>query len=52
MKQILLGYRLPKETVTAIMLLNKTKEMVYSPDEDTDFFDIVAGVLPEDTLVS
>ena len=45
-KQILLGYGLPKETVTAIMMLySNTKVKVHSPDGDIDFFDIVAGVL-------
>ena len=51
MKQILLAYGLPKETVTAIMMLyNNTKAMVYSPDGDTVCFDIIAGVLQGDTL--
>ena len=51
MEQILLAYGLPKETVIAIMMLYKnTKVKVCSPDGDTDFFDIVAGVLQEDTL--
>ena len=51
MKQILLVYGLPKETVTAIMMLNKnTKVKVCSPDGDTDFFDIVVGVLQGDIL--
>ena len=41
----------PKETVTVIMLLYKnTKAMVCSPDGNTDFFDIVTGVLQEDTI--
>ena len=41
----------PKETLTTIMMLYKnTKVMVRSPDRDTDFFDIVARVLQEDTL--
>ena len=31
-------------------LYKKTKAMVHSPDGDTDFFDIVAGVLRGDTL--
>ena len=49
MEQILLG--LPKETVAAIMILYRiTKEKVRSPDGDTDYFDIVAGVLQGDTL--
>ena len=30
-----------------MMLNNKTKVKVYSPDEDTGFFDIVAGDLQE-----
>ena len=43
MKQKLLAYGLPKETVTAITKLNKnTNVNVRSPDGDTDFFDIVA----------
>ena len=46
MEQILLAYGLPKETVAAIMILYKnTKVKVHSSDRDTDFFDIVAGVL-------
>ena len=51
MKQILLANGLPKETVTAIMMLYKnTKVKVHSLDGDTYFFDIVAGVLQGDTL--
>ena len=51
MDQILLAYGLPKETVAAIiMLYRNTKVKVRSPDEDTDYFDIVAGVLQWDTL--
>ena len=51
MEQILLAYGLPKETVTAIMMLYKnTKVKVHSLDGDTDYFDIVAGVLQGDTL--
>ena len=51
MEQILLAYGLPKETVEAIMMLYRnTKLKIYSPDGDTDYFDIVAGVLQEDTL--
>ena len=43
----------PKETFTDIMILDKImKVKVPSPDRDTDFFDIVAGVLPGDTLTS
>ena len=51
MEQILLAYCLPKETVTAIMILYRnTKVKVRSPDGDTDYIDIVAGVLQGDTL--
>ena len=51
MGQILLAYGLPKETVTAILMLYRnTKVKVCSPDGNTDYFDIVAGVLQGDTL--
>ena len=51
MEQILLAYSLPKETVAAIMILYRnTKVKVHSPDGDTDYFDIIAGVLQGDTL--
>ena len=51
MEQILLAYGLPEETVAAIMILYKnTKVKVRSPDGNTDYFDIVAGVLQGDTL--
>ena len=50
-EQILLAYGLPKETVTAIMMLYRnTKVKVHSPDEDTDYFEIVADVQQWDTL--
>ena len=49
MEQILLTYRLPKETVAAIMMLYRNTK-VRSPAGDTDYFDIVAGVLQRDTL--
>ena len=50
MEQILLVYSLPKETVAAIMILDKnTKVKVRSPDGDTDYSDIAAGVLQGDT---
>ena len=53
MKHIILAYGLPKETVAAIMMLYRnTKVKVRSPDGDTDYFDIVAGVLHGDTLAS
>ena len=50
MEQILLAYGLSKETVIAIMMLySNMKIKVCSQDRDTDFFDIVAGVLQGDT---
>ena len=49
MEQILLAYGTPKETVAAIMILYRnTKVKVRSPDGDTDYFDIVTGVLQGD----
>ena len=51
MEQILQAYGLPKETVAAITILYRnTKVKVRSPDGDTEYFDIVPGVLQEDTL--
>ena len=52
MEQILLAYGIPKETVAAIttILYGNTKVKVRSPDGDTEYFDIVAGVLQGDTL--
>ena len=51
MDKILLTYGLPKETVTDIMMLYwNMKVNIHSPDGDTDFFDIVSGVLQGDTL--
>ena len=51
MEQILLAYGIPKETVAAITILYRnTKVKVRSPDGDTEYFDIVAGVLQWDTL--
>ena len=51
MEQILLIYGHPKETVTTIMMLYRnTQVKVHSPDGDSDFFDIDAGVLQGDTL--
>ena len=45
MEQIQLAYGLPKETVAAITILYRnTKVKVRSPDGDTEYFDIVAGV--------
>ena len=51
MEQILLAYSLPKETVAAIMMQYKNmKVKVRSLDGDTEYFDVVAGVLQRDTL--
>ena len=51
MEQILLTYGLPKETIAAIMIFYRnTKMKVHSPDGDTDYFDIVAGVLQGNKL--
>ena len=51
MEQILQAYGLPKETVAAITILYRnTKVKVRSLDGDTEYFDIVAGVLQGDTL--
>ena len=51
MNDILLAYGIPKETVNGIMMLYKnTRSLVQSPDGDTSFFDITAGVLQGDTL--
>ena len=50
-EQILLAYGLPKETVAAVMILYRnTKVKTRSPDGDTDYFDIVAGIQQGDTL--
>ena len=52
MEQILLAYSIQKETVAAITILYRnTKVKVHFPDVDTDYFDIVAGVMQGDTLV-
>ena len=51
MEQILLAYSLLKETIAAITILyGNTKVKVRSLDGDTEYFDIVAGVLQGDTL--
>ena len=51
MEQILLAYGLPKESEAAITILYRnTKVKVLSPDGDTEYFDIVAGILQGDML--
>ena len=53
MEQILLAYGILKETVTTIMILYRnTKVKVRSPDGDTYYFSIVAGVMQGDRLAS
>ena len=53
MERILLAYGIPKETVAAITILYRnTKVKVRLPDRDTEYFDIVAGVLQGDTLAT
>ena len=51
MEPILLAYGLPKETIAAITILYRnTKVKVRSPDGDTEYFNIVVGVLQGDML--
>ena len=51
MGQLLLAYGIPEETVAAIMMLYRnSKVKVRSPDGDSDYFDIGAGVRQGDTL--
>ena len=50
MEQMLQAYGFSKETVTTIMMFYKNmKAIICSLDGDTDFFDIVIGVLQGDT---
>ena len=51
MEQIFVAYSLSNETVTSIMMLfSSTEVKVHSLDGDTDFFDIIASLLQEETL--
>ena len=50
MEKILLAYGIPKEIVTAIMILTGTPNQWSNPQMETQFFDILAGVLQGDTL--
>ena len=51
MADILKSYRIPEETIAAIMMLYKnTKSKVRYPNKDTEFFDVLAGTLQGDTL--
>ena len=50
-EQILLAYSFTKETVTTLMMFYKnTNAIVCSPNGDTDFFNIVAGILQGEIL--
>ena len=51
LKEIILAYGIPEETTSALMMLyENSRAMVRSPDGDTDFFKVLAGVLQGDTL--
>ena len=51
MMKILRAYGIPEQLVNAISLLyEKTRAKVLSPDGETDYFEILAGVLQGDTL--
>ena len=50
MEQILQEYGIVKKTVTAIMLLYRTRKQRFAYLIETDFFNIVARVLQGDTL--
>ena len=47
--EILRAYGIPEKIVKAIEIMY-TKAKVLSPDGETDFFEILAGVLQGDTL--
>ena len=48
--EILKAYGIPTKIVNAISILYKdTKAQVITPDGDTEFFEILAGVLQGDT---
>ena len=51
MGQVLLVYGLPKENIVAIIMLYKNTKVKSTLLMETHYFDIVAGVLQEDTLV-
>ena len=51
MEQILETYGIPNQIIKAIMTMHKnTQAFVKSPDGDTEFFDIIAGVLQGNTF--
>ena len=48
MKEILIKYSIPEETVNAIMMLyNNTRSMVRTPDEDTPFLKLTPECFKE-----
>ena len=51
MEQILQAYGIPNKIIKAIIIMYKnTQVFVRSPDANTEFFDIIAGILQGDTL--
>ena len=51
MKEIIVKYGIPEETVYAIMMLYKnTRSIVRSPYGDSPYFEITTGVLQGDTI--
>ena len=52
MDQMLLEYCIPNETKAIMVMYKNTQAFVRSPDGDTEFFDIIAGVLQGDALAT
>ena len=52
MDQMLLEYCIPNETKAIMVMYKNTQASVRSPDDDTEFFDIIAGVLQGDALAT
>ena len=49
---MLLEYCIPNETKAIMVMYKNTQAFVRSPDGDTEFFDIIAGVLQGDALAT
>ena len=49
---MLLEYCIPNETKAIMVIYKNTQAFVRSPDGDTEFFDIIAGVLHGDALAT
>ena len=49
---MLLEYCIPNETKAIMVIYKNTQAFVRSPDGDTEFFDIIAGVLQGDALAT